>query len=172
MNYRKSRYTPDFKLRALTALDANGGRLRETAKQFGIASDTLSDWNRHREEIMQQTRLYRSDGQLSLEARFDMIAQLLLNTLPEKIENAKLTDTLRAMTMLNALRQTFETQQQEMSTAHEKLGMLIDRYRKRREETVIQRGGRAQLEALHKAQAEVDAILSEDEPEQDDAPPW
>lgn len=63
-----------------------------------------------------------------------MLTQQLLNTLPEKIEGAKLTDSLRAITMLNELRQFFRQEEEDKEAAIERIMKALDKYRQMRAE--------------------------------------
>lgn len=130
MKYRKSRFTPNFKLRVLLALDAHQGDITRTAHQFEIPHKTLAEWDRDRDLIVQAAQEARNLQQLPLDARLDLITEQLINSLPEKISGAKLIDTLRAITMIAALRARFEAEEPP-ADVYERLNDLVNRYRER-----------------------------------------
>lgn len=133
--YRKSRYTPDFKLRVLAAFDAGGRRNgAQIEKEFDVPYRTILDWHRHREQILDQAEEAHRPSFRALNAHVDMLTRQLLNSLPEKIEDAKLTDSLRALSTLNELRQTFEQEKLDYDTVYERLNENINRYRQMRAE--------------------------------------
>lgn len=138
MKYRKSRYTPDFKVRVLAALDAGSKpRWRQVEKEFDVPQSTLVDWYRRREQIMEEAREAQEvthSGRIAIDAHFDMLTQQLINSLPAKIESAKLTDSIRALTMLKDLHQVFHQDEENKDAAIERLMKQLDRYRRMKAE--------------------------------------
>src|SRR5688572_731174 len=135
MQYRKSRYTPDFKLRVLAAFDAHGRRnWHKLEQEFEVPFRTILDWHRRREQIIDQAEEAHHPGRRAINAHVDMLTRQLLNTLPEKIEGAKLTDSLRALTMLNELRQLFVQEEEDREAVIERLMKQLDRYRRMKAE--------------------------------------
>ena len=171
MKYRKSRYTPDFKLRVLLALEANGGNLDRTAEQFDVPRSTILDWNRHFEQIAQQATESHDREKVALTARIDLSLRQLVNSLPEKIENAKLTDSLRAIAMLDQLRAAFASRESQANStqAREKLARILANYIGADEESIIPEGGYPQIEAFHKARNQVDTVNEANDAEE---PSW
>ena len=139
MKHRKSRFNPHFKLRVLAALAASGNRWQAVEAEFNVPHRTLLEWHRHQEQIEEEAVEYRRPGSTAINAHFDMLTQQLLNTLPAKIEGAKLTDSLRALNMLNDLRQLFQAQvkEEDLTDVYARLNENINRYRRMKEQGLI-----------------------------------
>ncbi len=168
MKRRTSRYTPDFKLRVLLALEANGGSLDRTAASFNVPKRTILDWNRQREQIVKQVNELHNRDQALIAARIDLSLRQLLNSLPEKIETAKLTDSLRAIAMLNTLRSQMITHDYNSTAAREQLANMLVVKMSEWEDSISDAGGHAQLAALNKAREEVSDFIEAN----DVKPPW
>ncbi|HYH63586.1 MAG TPA: transposase [Urbifossiella sp.] len=91
----RRRYSDDERASALAALAANGGKVKPTAKQLGIAETTLRQWaegHRH-PEAAQMSALKKGP----LADRLEEIAWQLADALPGKVETASLQQTATSL---------------------------------------------------------------------------
>ena len=94
------RYRLDFKLRALATLDANDGRSYQTARQLQLPRSTLRDWNRDREQIHREVERLREQRGVTLEEQFETVIAEIANTMLNKVENARLVESMRVLKMI------------------------------------------------------------------------
>jgi transposase-like protein len=87
---RKRQYSDADKAVALVAIDGNGGNVKRTAIQLGIPHKTLDDWAKGRNQNPAVAELHtRKKG--SLADKFENLAHLLVDAMPEKIAKATLS---------------------------------------------------------------------------------
>ena len=130
MSEAKIRFTPEYRLRALNALAASNNDLVGTAQAFGVRPRTLAGWRRQRQQIVAQAEFDQraAEQQQSLSVHYDLLAQQVIDLLPEKIKDAKLSDALRAITMLKELKQSVNTRRENSTALRDKLTNLVERY--------------------------------------------
>lgn len=121
-------YTIYFKQQVLTALDANHGNAYLTAKQFNIRRATLLAWVKKREAIFAAGSAAPPDQRLTPTQQLDYLSQQLMVSLPAKVQSAKLVETIRAISMVNDLRQVFALQEEDKVDVREKLAALLKHY--------------------------------------------
>lgn len=87
----KQPYTDAQKADALAALDANGGNQYKTARQIGVPRKTLAEWANGRHTNVDVATM-RQGKQVALAERLEMLANLLLDALPGKLDSASAKD--------------------------------------------------------------------------------
>ena len=119
-------------MQVLTALDSNNGNRYVTAKQFGVPRETVSDWYQRRATIFEQGERMLQERRLRLAQRMELIVNQIVNSMPGKVKQARLSDSAHALRILLDLSAAVEAKQaakQEHSTAaREKLIRLLERY--------------------------------------------
>jgi len=86
----KRQYSDEDKATALSAVDANGGNVKLTARQLGIPHKTLDDWAKGRNQNPTVADL-RTKKRGSLADKFEHLAHLLVDAMPGKIAQATLS---------------------------------------------------------------------------------
>ncbi len=126
----RTRFTPEYRLRAINALAASNNDLVATAQAFGVRPRTLADWRRQRQQIVAQAEFDQraADQQQSLSVHYDLLTRQVIDLLPDKIKEAKLSDALRAITMLKELKQGVNTRRERSTAVRDKLTNLVERY--------------------------------------------
>ncbi len=126
------RYRLDFKLRALATLDANDGRIHQTARQLQLPYSTLKDWNHNRERIHREVERLRERRGITLEEQFEAVIAEITNTMLDKVEKARLLESIRVLRMildlnaeLAAKRESTESKREQL---REKLERMFARY--------------------------------------------
>ena len=131
-------YTFAFKMKVLTALEANEGNIFKTAKQFGISKTTVSDWKQNRERIFEQGLKYAEDRQVPLHQRLNLLINQISDALPGMVEKAHLGDATRALTTLITLSESLEAKKEANDAldenVNERLEKLMKLYEDRPEE--------------------------------------
>jgi transposase-like protein len=130
MKYRRSRFTPEFKLRALAALDASRNDVRGIAQEFDVSPKTLLDWRRQRQFILEQTEEYQRSQQVqrSMSIRIEMVMQQIIDSFPAKVESARLAESARTYLILRELHQGFASRQQRSNDLRDKLQQMVERF--------------------------------------------
>jgi hypothetical protein len=122
----------EFKLRVLTALDVNDGNIYKTAQQFGIGRANVSDWNQKREQLFEQGETLLQQKRLHLAQRMELIVNQIVDSLPKKVEKARLSDSAQALRLLINLSAEIEAKQaaeeERSSDVYAKLAKLLERY--------------------------------------------
>ena len=125
-------YTIEYKLKVLVALDANNGNIYGTARAFGIPRQTVSNWNRDRELIFEQSETLAEERRLPLSRRLSLLINQISDALPEKVEKAQLGDATRALNILLDLRDAVaareDAKRSASGSARAKLAEILDRY--------------------------------------------
>jgi transposase-like protein len=85
----KRQYSDSEKAEYLAALDANGGNLRHTARQTGIALATLQGWAQGR-GVSSDCSDLRTQKKEALSDRLEVIAHSLVDAIPSAISGANL----------------------------------------------------------------------------------
>lgn len=131
------RYRLDFKLHALSELDRNEGRIYQTARQLGIARQTLHSWHRDRDKLHREVEKLRQQRGFTLSDQFDALIQQMVAAIPEKLERARFSDIARVLPMLLELSKSIkaEAEAEDGSDVYEKLAQLINRYADRTAES-------------------------------------
>jgi len=131
------RYRLDFKLRALAALDANDGNLYQTATQLEMPRTTLREWDQQREAIRAKVEKLRQNQHLSLVERYEFVLQQMVDTMPDKLEESKLIDIVRTLSMIIKLINELKAQQDTGTSARDRLAELLERYAANYEEDQV-----------------------------------
>jgi hypothetical protein len=89
-------YSDDEKSEALAAIIANSGNLSKTARDLQIPISTLFDWHQG-DNINSAVTAKADDKKAALASRLDALADLLAGAIPDKIEDAPLTQVATSM---------------------------------------------------------------------------
>jgi len=73
-------YSPQFKADALILLEANGGKVKTTARQLGIADTTLAYWV---EKDCEESREIRAGAKGEIASAFERVARIYLDRAAE-----------------------------------------------------------------------------------------
>jgi transposase-like protein len=73
-------YSPEFKLEAMILLEANGGKIRETARQLKIQDSTLRYWI---EQDNEETRRIRAGAKGDYADAFERVSRIYLDRAAE-----------------------------------------------------------------------------------------
>jgi transposase-like protein len=138
MGDTRTRYTYEFKLKVLVALDKNNGNIFKTAQEFGIPRQTVSNWVRDRENIFEMSELLGEQKRLPLHRRLNLLINQISDALPDMVENARLGDATRALATLIPLSESLkakkDAQEAEDQTVYERLEKMMKLYEGRPEE--------------------------------------
>jgi transposase-like protein len=126
----KTRFTPELRLRALDALAKSAGDYDGIGQAFGVTRRTLLSWQRQRQQIVQQVAhdLHVEQMHEATILRLELLIEEVLESLPEKIASAKLSESVRAIFMLQELRQGVSSRQERGTALRDKLTDLVERY--------------------------------------------
>lgn len=165
MKYRRSRFTPEFKLRALAALDASKNDVPGIAREFDVAPKTLMDWRRQRQFILEQTEEYQRSQQVrrSMTVRVEMVMQQIIDSLPGKVESSRLAESARTYLILQELHQGFASSQKRGNDLRDKLQQMVERYQA--EQEAAARTTSTRLQAFDADDPEPDADDFDDDPD-------
>lgn len=128
----REHYRVDFKLRALSALDANGGKIYTTALQLGIPRSTMRSWDRQRFEIQAEFEQQQKQRNILLEDRLVLMIDEISEKMQEKIEKTTLLESIRAVKLLSEMHESLATKrvaaEAASSDVYEKLQKLMKRF--------------------------------------------
>ena len=108
----REHYRIDFKLKALAALDANGGKIYTTAQQLGIPRSTMRTWKAQRFEIEAEFEQQRKQRSILLEDRLELMIDEIAEKMQEKIEKTTLIESIRSVKLLIEMREALTTKRE------------------------------------------------------------
>jgi len=128
----REHYRVDFKLRALAALDANGGKIYTTALQLGIPKTTLRSWDRLRFDIQAEFEQQQKQRNILLEDRLVLLLDEIAERMQEKIEKTTLLESIRSVKLLIEMQEALTTKRQAQeatsTSLDEKMIKLMKRF--------------------------------------------
>ncbi len=86
----RRQYSDSEKAEYLAALDANGGNIRHTARQTGVAATTLADWANGRGVVPECTQL-RAQKKEMLKDRLESLAHALLDGMSRRVQSEEVS---------------------------------------------------------------------------------
>lgn len=89
----KSQYTPEEKARVLVALDANNGNVKRTARETGVAEQTIRNWKKSvaREGVQSEVAAVLPAVQADFAEKTERVRDIMLNNLEAKALNDELS---------------------------------------------------------------------------------
>lgn len=91
----KRSYSDREKAETLAILDTNAGNLSLTSEHTGVPIKTLSDWRDNR-GVNGDVADFRNEKREELSVRFEQLAHDILNILPSKLRDAKVSELATA----------------------------------------------------------------------------
>lgn len=135
-------YSPEFKRDALILLEANGGKIRQTARELGISDSTLGYWI---EQDNTELRQIRSGAKGEVADAFERISRIYLDRAAEPDAVAKTSgyyaviaasDAIKSAQLLRGQPTTISATAMSEDERLERLSALVQAIRDREAKTI------------------------------------